>query len=243
MKVRILDVPISRLDLDGALAFCLLRYAQRLGGYFCFANVHTVVEARKSLQVREAMARATLAFADGKPLAWIAHLRGQPVASRVSGPDFMHEFLKRSPELPHVLVGGGPGVAHKVARKYEIASNCFSPPLREFSPANVEDDLASLRTISGSIDGKIVWVGLGAPKQELWMEHASRLSPQTQFFGVGAAFDFLAGTKKRAPVWMQRFGIEWFHRFTQEPGRLAERYLRTNVAFIVELIRDIIKGR
>lgn len=239
--VTILDVPIARQGMAEAIHFCKEASERGFGGYFCFANVHTVVEARLSNRVRSAMTGARLAFADGVPLRWVAKLKGFPVTDRVSGPDFMHRFLKDYPTYPHVFVGGAPGVAESVARRYSVNAPCYSPPIRPFSEENVRNDLSMVAPGSDPATPRMIWVGLGAPKQELWMQCASALSPNDLFFGVGAAFDFLAGNKSRAPVWMQRTGLEWLFRLGQEPARLAKRYFFTNVQFIYYLLRDALK--
>ncbi|MBI3558093.1 MAG: WecB/TagA/CpsF family glycosyltransferase, partial [Deltaproteobacteria bacterium] len=89
----------------------------------------------------------------------------------------------------------------------------------------------------------LVWVGLGAPKQEIWMARARAQLNAPVLLGVGAAFDFLAGTKKRAPQWMQKGGLEWAYRFMQEPGRLAARYLKTNPVFVAAVAKQALLGK
>jgi N-acetylglucosaminyldiphosphoundecaprenol N-acetyl-beta-D-mannosaminyltransferase len=237
--LRIFGVPISRLGLDEAVKYCADRARARAGGYVCFVNVHTITEAHDHLEVRQALTMATLSVADGTPIVWVSRLRRKPVASRVCGPDFMAKFLLEFPGLSHGFIGGIPGQAEKLAKRFNLQAPCFSTPMRPFSSEAAMEDWQNFLAVTS--DGKspaIVWVGLGAPKQEFWMGAVSKIAPDTLFFGVGAAFDFLSGTKRRAPSWMQLTGLEWFYRLCQEPRRLWRRYLKTNIRFFLYSCKD-----
>jgi len=221
------------LGLEGALRYCAARANAKGGGYVCFANVHTVTEAHDHTSLKKALIEATLAVADGTPLVWVSRLRGMPVESRVCGPDFMTKFLKTYPEISQGFIGGTPNQIQTLAARFLTPAPGYSPPIRPFSSAGAQEDW--LKFLALCPNGKppaIVWVGLGAPKQEFWMQAVTKIAPQTLFMGVGAAFDFLSGTKTRAPLWMQRIGLEWAFRLFQEPGRLWRRYLATNSRFI-----------
>jgi N-acetylglucosaminyldiphosphoundecaprenol N-acetyl-beta-D-mannosaminyltransferase len=231
----ILDIPISRLDLPSTLAFCREQARQGRGGYVCFANVHTVTESGWNSGLREALLGATMNAADGVPLVWVSRLWGRPIASRVCGPDFITEFLTQNRDMVHGFVGGRPGQAEAIAEKFNVKGVFYAPPMRPFTSANAAEDWQKLLKLSGDRAPAVVWVGLGAPKQEQWMHAVARLAPATLFFGVGAAFDFYSGTKKRAPQWMQNLGLEWFYRLTQEPRRLWKRYLGTNSRFVLRV--------
>ena len=233
----ILDVPISRFGFDEAIRTCRDRVTARLGGYVCFANVHSVTESLDDPELKRALTDAFLALADGVPLVWASRLRGEPITSRVCGPDFMSEFLCRFPELRHAFVGGAVGIGKILATRFSPGAMSYSPPMRPYSQKNSEDDWNELlRTAGLGRPPDVVWVGLGAPKQEYWMRTVSKLAPETLFFGVGAAFDFLAGTKRRAPRWMQKIGLEWFYRLASEPRRLWKRYLKTNFKFVTRVL-------
>jgi N-acetylglucosaminyldiphosphoundecaprenol N-acetyl-beta-D-mannosaminyltransferase len=235
----ILGVQISLLGFEQVLKNCLQRAATSSGGYVCFANVHSVIESHWSSEVRKALNEAYLSVADGMPLVWTSKLSERPIQSRVCGPDMMKAFLGQSRDSVQGMIGGPPGQAEALAGKLGLKALCYSPPMRPFSPENAREDW--LRFLEMCPEGKppaVVWVGLGAPKQELWMRVVSSLAPNTLFFGVGAAFDFLAGNKSRAPVWMQENGLEWLYRLTQEPKRLWRRYFYTNSLFIWLLARQ-----
>lgn len=223
------------MGFDEAVSTLSKRARDKAGLAVYFANVHTVTESTENPALAHAMQNA-LCLADGMPLVWVSRLFRSAIHSRVCGPDFMAKFLEKNRDLAHGFIGGAPGQAEKVAEIFHIESICDSPPMRPFSPENVRDDLNRFsRKLSGRPFPNMIWVGLGAPKQELWISEAIKLYPETLFLGVGAAFDFLAGTKPRAPRLMQKMGMEWLFRLLSEPKRLWRRYLKTNTLFIVKL--------
>lgn len=224
------------MGFDLAIEFLSGRARAGQGQAVYFANVHTVTESTENAALAAAMKKA-LCFADGMPLVWVSRLKRNAIESRVCGPDFMKAFLEKNKDLTHGFIGGSPGQAEKVSELFHIESICDSPPMRPFSAENVRDDLERFtRKLGSKPFPKVIWVGLGAPKQELWIEEAAKLRSETVFLGVGAAFDFLAGTKPRAPIFMQKLGLEWLFRLMSEPKRLWRRYLKTNTLFIVKLI-------
>ena len=231
--VDILGVRVSRFGFRETKEMCVKELDAKQGGYVCFANVHTVTESLDSPDLCGALNQAVFAVADGKPLVWVSRLLRAPISSRVCGPDFMADFLKHHPNYRHAFVGGKPGVADRLIQKFELKSAvAYCPPFRPYSDAYAREDWTALLKASGGLPPDCVWVGLGAPKQELWMRSVSQLGVTSLFFGVGAAFDFLTGGVARAPAWMQSMGLEWFYRLTQEPRRLWRRYLSTNPRFV-----------
>jgi N-acetylglucosaminyldiphosphoundecaprenol N-acetyl-beta-D-mannosaminyltransferase len=220
-------------DLDSAATAILTRAESGKGGYACLANVHVIVTARHEATAREALLSAWAVFPDGAPIAWLQRRAGSSQAQRIAGPDLMAAVLERgqSASVRHFLFGSTPQVlealTNNLAAKYpavQIVGGHAPAPATERSP----------NALGVIVDARpdIVWVALGAPKQELWAaQHASALAPAL-IIGVGAAFDFHAGAKARAPAWMQRSGLEWAHRLGQEPRRLGWRYLSTNSDFV-----------
>jgi N-acetylglucosaminyldiphosphoundecaprenol N-acetyl-beta-D-mannosaminyltransferase len=211
---------VSRLGLDEALAACEARVAAGRGGSACFVNVHTLTEAHRDADLRDALHAASFLFADGVPLLWLARAKRAPIATRVCGPDFMDAMLRRQGARLHGLIGARPEVTSALEDWQAFVARCPDrrPP-------------------------QLVWVGLGAPKQERWIAAVSRAVPEVMFFGVGAAFDFLAGHKLRAPRLVQRLGLEWTHRLASEPGRLWKRYLLANARFAVLAARELTASR
>ena len=194
----------------------------------------------------EAVDDAWLVFPDGAPVAWLQRRLGIGAAERVAGPDLMLSVLDRgrARELRHVFVGSTDPTLQRLServkaqlRGVEIVGT-VAPPFEDASRWS-DDVIAQIRAWQPDI----VWLALGAPKQEMWMrQYASAVAPAL-VIGVGAAFDFHAETKRRAPRWMQRAGLEWAHRLGSEPRRLAGRYVTTNAAFVVGAARALGRRR
>jgi len=238
------ELAVSRLGLDAALAVCEDRVARGAGGSACFVNVHMLTDASRDPVLREALHAASFLFADGLPLLWLARAKRTPIATRVCGPDFMDAMLRRQGGRVHGLIGASPEVTGAVAARYGIQAIAHSPPMRPFSESHAHDDWqAFVARCPDRRPPRLVWVGLGAPKQERWMAAVSRAAPDVMFFGVGAAFDFLAEHKPRAPRMLQRLGLEWTHRLASEPGRLWKRYLLGNARFVVLVAQELIALR
>lgn len=199
-----------------------------------FATAHSVVEANRDPRLRAALA-AGLVEPDGVPLVWVGRRSGLPV-ERVCGPDFMPALIGQGVALGrrHYFYGGAAGVPDALAAAFRArfpgleVAGLESPPFRPLTP---QEDAATVARINAARPD-YVWVGLGAPKQDLWVaEHRDRLDAAV-LLAVGAAFDFHAGRRRRAPRWMQRTGTEWLFRLASEPRRLLGRYTRTNLAFV-----------
>lgn len=248
-KINILGSRISVWNLDETVSR-LARLAEEGGKhYICISNVHTVVTGMEDPEYAAVTNGATLATADGVPLIWASKVLGPPrIEGRASGPDIMRILLTEPSysHLSHYFYGSTPEVlgrleseVRKIAPKANIAGS-YSPPKRDARPAREPLSAEEVEDCA-RIDGArphFVWVGLGAPKQELWMARARAHLKAPVLLGVGAAFDFIAGNKKRAPQWMQNSGLEWAYRFGQEPRRLASRYLKTNPVFVAAVARQ-----
>jgi N-acetylglucosaminyldiphosphoundecaprenol N-acetyl-beta-D-mannosaminyltransferase len=212
----------------------------------CLGVVASVMEARESASYRAALESADLVTPDGMPLVWMLRGLGASAASRVYGPDLTLRVL-RSAEA------GGIGVAFygsseevlerlvaNLRKRFPRLEVAFqrAPPFRQLSQEE-DDEAVSAIIESGA---RILFVGLGGAKQDLWMaEHRGRMP--AVMLGVGAAFDFLAGTKPQAPRWMQNAGFEWIFRLTTEPRRLWRRYLRHNPRFAFLAMKQILGAR
>jgi len=223
-------------DLDSAARAVVSRGGDGAGGYVCLCNVHLLTLSLHDVQLRRALGAAWERLPDGAPVAWLQRRLGHRDARRIGGPDLMPRVadLGREQGLRHFFLGSTSEVLEGVERALEqrfvgiqIAGS-HSPPFAD----SVSHDTGAIEAVRAA-DAQIVWCALGAPKQELWMHRFAPLLPSVLFLGVGAAFDFLAATKPRAPVWMQDRGLEWFHRLGSEPTRLGARYVRTNTEFLV----------
>jgi N-acetylglucosaminyldiphosphoundecaprenol N-acetyl-beta-D-mannosaminyltransferase len=233
--------------LDDASERLLERARVGQGGYVCQANAHVLVTACHDPRLRRALDDAWAVHPDGSSVSWLARRLGARHAARIAGAELMLRLFQLGEPvgLRHYLFGSTPEVIERLgdalSRMYPRARivGAVSPPFGDVPDERALADVEAIHAVAP----EIVWVGLGAPKQELWMSrYAPHYAPAVAV-GVGAAFDFIAGTKQRAPEWMQRRGLEWAHRLWSEPGRLAGRYLRTNSEFVVRAMLDIAAAR
>jgi N-acetylglucosaminyldiphosphoundecaprenol N-acetyl-beta-D-mannosaminyltransferase len=246
-RFRVIETKISAFDLEEAVALFLAAPAAgvHLRAHFC--TTHTLVEATDNGRLRDALNHEdAVAAPDGMPLVWVGRAMGQDVG-RVCGPDLMPLLIDRArpQEARHFFYGGAPGVAETLAARLAelfpgiVVAGTHSPPFRALTP---EEDQAEVELIN-TARPDYVWVGLGSPKQDLWIaDHRSRLDAAV-LFAVGAAFDFHSGGLRRAPVWMQRIGMEWLYRLLAEPRRLLKRYTVVNARFLLLLARQIVARR
>lgn len=218
----------------------------RRSHYVCFADANSLLQARDNPAMRAALDAADVVSPDGTPLAIVGRLRAAPV-TKTSGPDFLEAFCAATAAdgTRHFFLGGQPGVAASLAAKLTwrfpglTVVGTYAPPRFPLTPAQNEEMLATVAAARPDV----VWVGLGAPKQEIWIhQNRDRLAGVT-LLGVGAAFDFSAGTVKRAPLWIRNAGLEWAYRTVQEPRRLFGRYARTVPRFIGIAMWDFLRAR
>jgi N-acetylglucosaminyldiphosphoundecaprenol N-acetyl-beta-D-mannosaminyltransferase len=240
IRVNVLGVGVSAINMTEALNRTARALENKEKGYVCVTGVHGVSEAQSDPGFRRILNRAFLCTPDGMPLVWVGRLQGARAMDRVYGPNLMLAIMEASEQAGwrHFFYGGANGTAEKLkgkllARfpKLQIAG-IYEPPFR---PLNAEEE-EQLREKVRLARPDVMWIGLSTPKQERFMaEHLEKLEV-TLMFGVGAAFDFLAGTVRQAPRWMQRAGLEWFYRLYREPRRLWKRYLRNNPLFVARIL-------
>jgi N-acetylglucosaminyldiphosphoundecaprenol N-acetyl-beta-D-mannosaminyltransferase len=200
------------------------------GRYVCTPNVDYVVRSRRDLAFREAINGADLRVPDGMWIVYAARLAGRPLRATVTGRLLVPRFAEYCGRTDRSigLLGAGPGVAEQAADRLRadhpgLRVLCAITPPTPFVLGSPEDEAIAAALQADPPD--LLFVALGAPKQEMWMQrHAAQL-PGTVMIGVGAAFDVLAGRVREAPAWMTRVGLEWLFRLAQEPSRLARRYL------------------
>jgi len=204
------------------------------GGYIVFCTVSSVLSARDDPTVMKAIDQATVVTPDGMPLVWLGRSALDAPVDRVYGPDLMVDLIEATgSEFSHYFFGGRGGVAGEMvarltARFPELRVAGWHEPA---TTVRLEDSAADIERIKGS-GADLLWVGLGHPKQELWMQTHIPGDLPCVALGVGAAFDFHAGRKREAPRWMKRTGLQWLHRLVQEPRRLWRRYLVGNSRFL-----------
>lgn len=240
-RYRILGVPVSILDMTRAIDAIDRAIVERRGGYVCVRDAHGVMAAQQDAHFLDVHESAFLVVPDGMPLVWFGRLYGNEM-SRVCGPDLMLALCEHGAARGHrhYFFGGTedalerlkPALQRMFPRLQMVGME--SPP---FKPVTTEPDKQAVARIAAA-DPDIVWVGLGSPKQEYWMKANAPLLPNAILIGVGAAFNFHAGTVRRAPVWMQRSGFEWLYRLMQEPRRTWRRYLVMAPQFLVLACRE-----
>jgi N-acetylglucosaminyldiphosphoundecaprenol N-acetyl-beta-D-mannosaminyltransferase len=241
-RLDVVGTPISSTSIEEVIAF-LGEPRRDRATVVAVCNVHSVMSARRSVELRTALDRADVATPDGMPLVWAIRALHQVAQERVAGPDLMAAALARPDVGPHFLYGGADATLNRltdaIASSHPLAriAGTLSPPFGPLSSYDLDGDCATIRG-SGA---RVVWVGLGMPKQELWMNAVADRLPDVCLVGVGAAFDFLAGTVRRAPKWAQRSGLEWAFRLTKEPRRLWRRYAWNNPAFLVSVAWEFAK--
>jgi N-acetylglucosaminyldiphosphoundecaprenol N-acetyl-beta-D-mannosaminyltransferase len=240
---RILDPFIDSLDWAQLLELTGYWTQTRQSRYLCFCNVHSVVIAKFLADAGCAIRGADLALPDGMPVAWALRMMGFRNQQRIDGPTFMWRLCGNLQERGNSIFLYGSRqstldtlcVAMKEAFPRLQIAGVFAPPYRQLTP---DEDDAIVNAINAS-GASVVFVGLGCPKQEIWMaKHRARID--ALLVGVGAAFDYHAGTVRRARPWMQASGLEWLYRLVQEPRRLWKRYLLTNALFVVYLAAQLI---
>lgn len=242
---KVLAAQIDTLSWDTAVHRLLGWAKTGESRYVTICNVHVVVHASRDAAYREIINGADMATPDGAPIAWMLRRQGSVKQPRITGPDVMWALCERSAaeNLPVYFFGSTDAVLGQLEKRLRAAFPALqmtmdSPPFRALT---AEENAATIARINASGAG-FVFVGLGCPKQEKWMaEHRGRV--HAVMIGVGAAFDYHAGTVQRAPLWMQNKGLEWLHRLCSEPRRLWRRYLVTNTLFVLGTIWQLLAAK
>ncbi len=236
-RISILGVGVDPVDLEAAVA----RVEQMIAGggrhQVVVLPVNSVMAARRDRRLREIIRHASLVLADGVPILWAARLQGSPLPGRAAGSDLLWAVSRAAARAGYscYFLGSTPQVLRRLVRTITRAcpglpvAGSFAPPRhREFPEEENQRMLQKIRAARPDI----LWVGFGAPKQEKWIhDNLPRLETRVAV-GVGGAFDMASGVVRRAPGWMQRSGLEWFHRFLMEPGRLFRRYFIEAMPFL-----------
>jgi N-acetylglucosaminyldiphosphoundecaprenol N-acetyl-beta-D-mannosaminyltransferase len=242
-RTNVLGVGVSAINLSLAMQVIEQWIETQTPNYICVTGVHGIMESQNDPALRQIHNNAGLVTPDGMPLVWLSKLMGQSHVDRVYGPDLMLAFCQLSVQkgYRHFLYGSSEAVLTQLSKRLcqripgiQIVG-AYSPPFRPLTEAEDQSVVAQINESAADV----VWVGLSTPKQEQWMaSHLGHLSAPV-LVGVGAAFDFHAGTKPQAPYWMQRSGLEWVFRLSTEPRRLWKRYLFNNPRFILSVCLQI----
>jgi N-acetylglucosaminyldiphosphoundecaprenol N-acetyl-beta-D-mannosaminyltransferase len=228
LRESVLGIKISLVNMSLALTQLDEWVLKRSSNYVCVTPAHAVMECYKHPELRHIFNASQMTTPDGMAIVWLLRLKGHRQVERVYGPDLMLELCHAglNKGYRHFFYGGAPGVVEELSSKLKLrfpglqVAGTLTPPFR---PMTVEEDYLGIEKINAS-NPDILWIGLSSPKQEIWMhDHLDKISAPVML-GVGAAFDFLSGTKPQAPYWLQRSGLEWLFRLLCEPRRLWPRY-------------------
>ena len=240
-KIDILGVPVSSLSMAELFVDWERIIRARLKAQVCITPVNSILAARASARVQEIYRNAEFVLCDGMPVKWASHFLGTPIIERITGLDVLPRLFAFAAEKNYsvFLLGASPGVAETLKRqmcaKYPTLQvvGIFVPPFRPvFSTQENQEMIDAINQVKPDI----VLVSLTAPKQDIWIAENLPQLDTCLAIGIGGAFEVAAGMIKRAPVWMQKGGLEWFYRFLQEPKRMFRRYFIEAPRFIPFLI-------
>lgn len=238
-RTNIIGVPISSVNMDSCVDFILNNWDVAHGNYICVSNVHTTVMAHDDKNYFEVQSDSMLSIPDGKPLSVLGRKK-YPEMNRVTGPDLMRKFfeISRTKEIRHYFYGTTPENLNLLLKKLEQDFpwvNVVGSEPSVFRPLSVKEEEELINRVN-STRPDIVWVALGAPRQETFCNrNEGKISGI--MIGVGGAFNIISGFIDEAPIWMQNMGLEWLYRLIKEPKRLFKRYLVTNSKFLFYLLK------
>jgi len=243
-KVEVVGTGISAATIDEVVSWVLDPPASGLA--VAITNVHAVMTAQRDPALATALANAEIATTDGMPLAWALRAMGCPDQRRVDGHSVTKAVIEAGLErdTAHFFYGSTPetlaSVVANLRRDYPAIRivGTYSPPFGRIDP----DEQQVLQVIRDS-QASVVWVGLGVPRQEQWIDSVRNHLPGLSLVGVGAVFDWLAGNIPKAPGWMQRSGLEWAYRLGKEPRRLWRRYIWNNPSYVFKAGRQVLAHR
>jgi N-acetylglucosaminyldiphosphoundecaprenol N-acetyl-beta-D-mannosaminyltransferase len=243
-SLTIFDVPVTLGKYDYLIHKIISMSSRNSGGYVCVLNVHMMIEAQRKPAFKNILKAADLVLPDGKPITWALKILKDIKQDRVAGmdivPDLFRELEKKGASV--FFFGGTEemleGTKAYITNEFPALkiAGCHAPPFRELTKQEDEENIAR---INGS-GAAIIFIVLGCPKQEIWMS-VMKDRINGVMIGVGGALPVVIGDNKRAPLWMQRNGLEWFFRFIQEPKRLFKRYAVTNAWFLYLLCKGYFK--
>jgi len=227
-RVDVLGVKISAINMSIALEEIERWISSQERAYICLTPAHSIMDCYTNPDLYPLFNGSNMTTPDGMSIVWLLKLRGYSYVERVTGSDLMDATMRYSAQRgwKHYFYGGQEGIPEKLTKHFLCRYpdlkivGAYSPPFRPLTPEEDEDVVARIHQAKPDI----IWVGISSPKQEIWMASHVDILDVPILIGVGAAFDFLSGKKKRAPLWMQKTGLEWLFRFITEPKRLWPRY-------------------
>ena len=239
--VHILGVRINLVTIAGALSQIEDWIKAKQRNYICACPNYSIIMGQKDNEFREALNGSSMSVPDGMSVVWVCRLRGYKKAKQVRGTELMLQTCKMAAEKGYscFFYGGADGIPERLGEElkrrvpgFRVAGT-YSPPFRTLT----EQEIGDVINMINAANPDILWVGLGAPKQEIWMAQHIRHLNVPVMVGVGAAFDFVSGNKEEVPGWLQRAGLEWLFRLIKEPRRLWKRNLYHPIFMIKALLQ------
>ncbi len=240
-----LNVPFYSGTPEGVWEIVQSWIREKQRKYICVVNAHSLAEAYWHAEVRKTLQEASLCLPDGMPVVWAGKVLGYRQTQRIYGPDLFLYFCQQAAESGYrIFLYGTTNKTLSVLKKnlrekfpHLHIVGSYAPPFRNLSGKEEKNT----QSIINRAKPHIVWVGLSTPKQDLWMRLNLPYLHANVLIGVGAAFDFVAGSVRQAPKWMQHWGLEWLFRLLQEPKRLWRRYLINNAVFLFLTVKFFLK--
>lgn len=236
-----MGVPIDLVTQSQAIQWVCDRVSDGLGGVVVTVNLDHLRRCVREPLYAELVSRADLVVADGMPLVWASRVRGRPsLPERVAGSSMMIDLCGVASQkgIPVFLLGGDPGIAeragHMLKERFQgfLLAGTYCPP---FGFESDSEELSRIEAVLTSASPGIVLVALGSPKQEYLADRLRHLLPKACWIGIGISLSFVTGDVRRAPVWIQKAGLEWLHRLCQEPKRLFRRYVIHGIPWAIRL--------
>jgi len=248
LSARILGVRVDLVDYDTTAALikeCISQHSS--GHYICACPVYPIMISQRDKELKKALDNSWLTVPDGMPVVWAIKLLGASITNSVRGTNLMLRScgMAESHGYSIFLYGGKPRTLKKLEgnllKRFPRLriSGAYSPPFQK----NFSEENTRIIEMINLASPDILFIGLGAPKQEKWMANHCQMTKVPITIGVGAAFDFLSGEKKQAPAWMQARGLEWLFRLLSEPTRLWARYIIYNPLFVLLFLGQLIGSR
>ncbi len=238
-----MNTPLALTTYTDALTFFSHLSSLPRSSSVDFTNTHVVTLRRHEAAFAELTSDVDYFIPDGMPLIWLLNLRGAKLKDRVYGPTFLRYAIQNSPPtLTHYFLGGSENCLNSLLER----ARKMNPQLKVAGWRHgyfAESDEGNIVAEINQVSPDFIWIGLGTPKQQAWIHRWKSQINRGVLLAVGFAFDVNAGTKKDAPLIMQRLGLTWLYRLASEPRRLAWRYLKYNGLFVYYLLRDAIFGR
>jgi N-acetylglucosaminyldiphosphoundecaprenol N-acetyl-beta-D-mannosaminyltransferase len=247
-RIDLMGLPVDPVTSEDAVTTVTDELERGQGGWVITPNLDHLRSYRRHPELREHFHRADLVLADGMPLVWASRLQATPLPERVAGSDLIWSLSREAAErgASVYLVGGNPGSAEAAAGVLQDAAPGLEVAGTHSPPMGFLDDAGERRRAEEEVaagDPDIVYVGLPLDKQVELIPQLRKRLPNAWFLGLGISFSFVCGEVRRAPDWMRATGLEWLHRLSQEPRRLARRYLVDGPPFMVALFAHSLRRR